>query len=55
MKVVFSKTADRQLNYWKKTDKKIFKRILTLIEAISKDPYQGSGLFIVLPLPRKPL
>ncbi len=31
------------LNYWIKTDKKIYKRILRLISDIERDPFRGIG------------
>ncbi len=43
MKITFSDTANKQFEYWQKHDKKIFKKILELIEAIVQNPFQGIG------------
>ena len=43
MKITFSDTANRQFEYWQKHDKKIFKKILELIEAVVQNPFQGIG------------
>jgi len=43
MKVVFSKTAEKQFNYWKKKDPNTHQRILNLLKAIASDPFKGIG------------
>lgn len=43
MKLIFSSIAWEQYLYWQKTDKKILKRINTLIKSITRTPYEGIG------------
>ncbi len=43
MKLVFAEKAWEDYLYWQKTDKKITKRINTLIKEIMRDPFEGVG------------
>ena len=43
MKLIFAESAWEDYLYWQKTDKKILKRINTLIKDISRDPFDGIG------------
>ena len=43
MKLVFAENAWEDYLYWQKTDKKILKRINTLIKDITRDPFEGIG------------
>jgi toxin YoeB len=43
MKLIFSTNAWEDYLYWQKTDKKILKRINTLIKDIQREPYDGIG------------
>ena len=43
MKLTFSTSAWEQYLYWQTTDKKILKRINTLIKDIQRQPYEGIG------------
>ena len=43
MKVVFTKTAEKDFLYWKITDRRIFERIKTLIISIREHHPQGLG------------
>ncbi len=43
MRLVFEKQALEDLQYWVSYDKKVSKKILTLIEHTQRDPYQGIG------------
>ena len=43
MKLVFSELAWKEYQYWQRTDKKIVKRINTLIRDIKRLPYEGIG------------
>lgn len=43
MKLTFSTTAWDNYLYWQQTDKKIVKRINTLIKDISRSPHEGIG------------
>lgn len=43
MKYVFSDQAWDNCLFWQKTDKKILKRINSLIREISRDPCRGTG------------
>ena len=43
MKYVFSEQAWDDYLFWQKTDKKILKRINSLVKEISRDPFRGSG------------
>lgn len=42
-KVSFEIKAFEQFTYWATTDKKIFKKILSLIRDAQKDPFSGIG------------
>ncbi len=43
MKLIFSGNAWEDYLYWQKTDKKILRRINTLIKAIQREPFEGIG------------
>jgi len=43
VKIVFSEHAWDDYLYWQNADKKIVKRINTLIREIERTPYQGQG------------
>ncbi|MBL4783582.1 MAG: Txe/YoeB family addiction module toxin [Porticoccaceae bacterium] len=43
MKLIFSSLAWDHYLYWQGTDKKILKRINTLIKEIQRSPYEGIG------------
>ncbi len=43
MNIRFSSNAWNDYLYWQKTDKKILKRINTLIRDIQRQPYEGIG------------
>ena len=43
MKLIFAEKAWDDYLYWQKTDKKILKRINTLIKDIKRDPFEGVG------------
>ena len=43
MKVTFSSNAWDHYLYWQNTDKKMIKRINTLIKDIKRSPYEGIG------------
>lgn len=43
MRLIFSTKAWEQYLYWQHTDKKILKRINTLIKDIQRQPYEGIG------------
>lgn len=43
MKLVFTEGAWEDYLYWQKTDKKILKRINTLIKDIQRSPFDGIG------------
>ena len=43
MNIRFSDNAWNDYLYWQKTDKKILKRINTLIRDIQRQPYEGIG------------
>ncbi len=43
MKYVFADQAWDDYLFWQKTDKKILKRINSLIKEISRDPFGGTG------------
>ena len=42
-KVIFKKLANKQYNYWLKTNKKIVSKIDTLIFDIQEHPFTGLG------------
>lgn len=43
MKLIFSENAWDDYQYWIKTDKKILKRVNTLIQDIQRSPFSGIG------------
>lgn len=43
MKLVFSENAWDDYLYWQRTDRKILKRINTLVKDIQRQPYEGIG------------
>ncbi|WP_457605914.1 Txe/YoeB family addiction module toxin [Nitratifractor sp.] len=43
MKILFAEEAWEGYLYWQRHDKKILKRINTLIRAITRDPFDGIG------------
>ena len=43
MKLIFSERAWDDCLYWQKTDKKIIKRVNSLIKEIKGSPYEGIG------------
>lgn len=43
MKLIFSENAWEDYLYWQKTDKKILKRINSLIKEIQRSPFEGIG------------
>ncbi len=43
MKLIFSENAWEDYLFWQKTDKKIVKRINTLIKDIKRNKYEGIG------------
>ena len=43
MKLTFAEKAWEDYLYWQQTDKKILKRINTLIKDIKRNPYSGIG------------
>ena len=43
MKVTFSSQAWEDYLHWQQTDRKLLKRINTLIKEISRTPFEGTG------------
>jgi len=43
VKLIFSKRAWEDYLYWQKADKKVLKRINTLIKEIQREPFEGIG------------
>ena len=43
MKLVFSEHAWKDYIFWQRTDRKLLKRINTLISEIQRSPFQGIG------------
>ena len=43
MKLIFSKHAWDDYQYWLETDRQVLKRINRLIQAITREPFSGSG------------
>lgn len=43
MKLVFAEQAWEDYLHWQKTDKKIIRRINSLIKEITRDPFDGIG------------
>ena len=43
MRIIFSKRAWDEYQYWVQTDRQMLKRINQLIQEISRDPFSGVG------------
>lgn len=43
MEIIYSSHAKEDMDYWKKTDPKLVKRINKLITDIKKNPFKGIG------------
>jgi toxin YoeB len=43
VKLIFATKAWEDYLYWQKTDKKVLKRINTLIKDIKREPFEGIG------------
>ncbi len=43
MKIIWTEKAWGEILYWAKNDKKILARIINLIDAIEKNPFEGIG------------
>lgn len=43
MKLIFSDNAWEDYLYWQRTDRKILRRINTLIQEIKRNPFEGIG------------
>jgi len=43
VKLIFAENAWQDYLYWQKTDRKILKRVNTLIKDITRDPFEGIG------------
>lgn len=43
MKIVFSSKSWEEYLYWQKTDRKILRRINSLIKEIQRNPFEGMG------------
>ena len=43
MKLIFSENAWEDYLFWQKTDKKMLRRINTLIKATQRNPFEGIG------------
>jgi len=43
MNIFFTNKALKDLKYWENNDKRIIKKIITLIEDIKKNPFFGIG------------
>lgn len=43
MKLIFSENAWDDYQYWLRTDKKLLKRLNSLIREIQRSPYEGIG------------
>lgn len=43
MRLIFSENAWEDYLYWQKTDKKVLKRVNTLIKEIQRTPFTGTG------------
>ncbi|MEZ5585363.1 MAG: Txe/YoeB family addiction module toxin [Candidatus Competibacteraceae bacterium] len=43
MRIIFSEHAGQDYLYWQKTDRKILRRINSLIEHINRSPCEGIG------------
>ena len=43
MRLIFAEKAWEDYIYWQRTDKKILKRINTLIKEVKREPFEGLG------------
>jgi len=43
MKIIFSSKSWEEYLYWQKTDRKILRRINSLIKEIQRNPFEGMG------------
>ncbi|NCF33095.1 MAG: Txe/YoeB family addiction module toxin [Proteobacteria bacterium] len=43
MRLIFAEKAWEDYIYWQRTDKKILKRVNTLIKEIKREPFEGLG------------
>lgn len=43
MRLLFTKSAAKDFEYWKRKDPRLHRRIVTLIDAIEADPFSGVG------------
>ncbi len=43
MKLIFAEQAWEDYLYWQKSDKKLLKRVNSLIKEIQRDPFEGIG------------
>lgn len=43
MKLIFAEQALEDYLYWQKSDKKLLKRVNSLIKEIQRDPFEGIG------------
>ncbi len=43
MRVEFTENGWRDFTYWIATDKKMIKKVVKLVEAVTRDPYEGVG------------
>jgi toxin YoeB len=43
VRLIFSENAWEDYLYWQKTDKKVLKRVNTLIKEIQRSPFTGTG------------
>jgi toxin YoeB len=43
MEIEFTEQADKDFIFWENTDKKIWDKIVTLLQAISENPFKGIG------------
>lgn len=43
MRIIFEQTAFEDFNNWAKTDKKVHKRIISLIKDVQREPFSGLG------------
>lgn len=43
MRIIFEQSAFEGFNSWAKTDKKVHKRIISLIKDVQREPFSGLG------------
>lgn len=43
MRIIFEQTAFEDFNAWAKNDQKIYKRIISLVKDIQREPFNGLG------------